>query len=154
MRTFDFAPLWRSTIGFDRVFDLLNETQGLDVQDNYPPYDVIRTGEDSYRIALAVAGFAPEDIAITAQQNKLTIAGRKPEAISTTSTQEVLYHGISARPFERSFNLDDHVEVQGASFENGLLQVDLVRRIPEAMKPRKIQIRGAGGEQPKLKAAA
>ena len=78
MRTFDFAPLWRSTIGFDRFFDLLNETQGLDVQDNYPPYDIIRTGEDSYRIALAVAGFAPEDITITAQQNKLTIAGRKP----------------------------------------------------------------------------
>jgi len=153
MRTFDFAPLWRSTIGFDRVFDLLNETQGLDVQDNYPPYDVIRTGEDSYRIALAVAGFAPEDIAITAQQNKLTIAGRKPEAISTTSTQEVLYRGISARPFERNFNLDDHVEVHGASFENGLLQVDLVRRIPEAMKPRKIQI-SSGGNQPKLKAAA
>jgi molecular chaperone IbpA len=153
MRTFDFAPLWRSTIGFDRLFDLINETQRLDVQDNYPPYDVIRTGEDSYRIALAVAGFAPEDITITAQQNKLTIAGRKPEAVSTTPNQEVLYRGISARPFERNFNLDDHVEVQGASFENGLLQVDLLRRIPEAMKPRKIQIR-AGGEQPKLKVAA
>ena len=135
------------------LFDLLNETQGLEVQDNYPPYDIIRTGEDSYRIALAVAGFTPEDIAITAQQNKLTIAGRKPEAISTTATQEVLYRGISARPFERNFNLDDHVEVQGASFENGLLQIDLVREIPEAMKPRKIQI-SSGGNQPKLKAAA
>jgi molecular chaperone IbpA len=152
MRTFDFAPLWRSTIGFDRLFDLINETQRLDVQDNYPPYDVVRTGEDSYRIALAVAGFAPEDITITAQQNKLTIAGRKPEAISRIS-HEVLYQGISARPFERNFNLDDHVEVQGASFENGLLQVDLVRKIPEAMKPRKIAIR-SGSEQPKLKAAA
>jgi molecular chaperone IbpA len=151
MRTFDFAPLWRSTIGFDRLFDLINETQRLDVQDNYPPYDVVRTGEDSYRIALAVAGFAPEDITITAQQNKLTIAGRKPEAIRTPN-QEVLYQGISARPFERNFNLDDHVEVQGASFENGLLQVDLVRKIPEAMKPRKISIR-TGSEQPKLKAA-
>lgn len=153
MRTFDFAPLWRSTIGFDRVFDLLNETQRVDVQDNYPPYDVLRTGEDSYRIALAVAGFAPEDITITAQQNKLTIAGRKPEAISTAANHETLYRGISARPFERNFNLDDHVEVQGASFENGLLQVDLVRRIPEAMKPRKIQINTVGN-QPKLKAAA
>ena len=151
MRTFDFAPLWRSTIGFDRLFDLINETQRLDVQDNYPPYDIVRTGEDSYRIALAVAGFAPEDITITAQQNKLTIAGRKPEAMRTQS-HEVLYQGISARPFERNFNLDDHVEVQGASFENGLLQVDLVRRIPEAMKPRKIAIRN-GSEQPKLKAA-
>jgi len=153
MRTFDFAPLWRSTIGFDRLFDLINETQRLDVQDNYPPYDVVRTGEDSYRIALAVAGFAPEDITITAQQNKLTIAGRKPEAISRTPGHEVLYQGVSARPFERNFNLDDHVEVQGASFENGLLQVELVRKIPEAMKPRKIAIRN-GSDQIKLKTAA
>lgn len=154
MRTFDFAPLWRSTIGFDRVFDLLNETQRVEVQDNYPPYDVLRTGEDSYRIALAVAGFAPEDITITAQQNKLTIAGAKPDTNSKSSPdREFLYRGISARPFERNFNLDDHVEVQGASFENGLLQVDLVRRIPEAMKPRKVQIQ-IGGDQPKLKVAA
>jgi len=149
MRTFDFAPLWRSTIGFDRFFDLINETQHLEI-DNYPPYDVLRTGEDSYRIRLAVAGFSPDEITITAQQGKLTIAGRKMEPASKA---ELLYQGISARPFERHFNLDDHVEVQGASFENGLLQVDLVRRIPEAMKPRKIAIR-AGGEQPKLKAAA
>jgi molecular chaperone IbpA len=153
MRTFefDFAPLWRSTIGFDRVFDLINETQHLE-PDNYPPYDVLRTGEDSYRINLAVAGFSPEEITITAQQNKLTIAGRKMEPASKTE-HELLYQGISARPFQRHFNLDDHVEVQGASFENGLLQVDLVRRIPEAMKPRNIAIR-TGGEQPKLKAAA
>ena len=151
MRTFDFAPLWRSTIGFDRFFDLINETQHLEV-DNYPPYDVLRTGEDSYRINLAVAGFSPDEIAITAQQGKLTISGRKMEPTPKDSV-EVLYHGISARPFERHFNLDDHVEVQGASFANGLLQVDLVRRIPEAMKPRKIAI-SAGGEQPKLKAAA
>ena len=152
MRTFDFAPLWRSTIGFDRLFELINETQRLDVQDNYPPYDVVRTGEDSYRVALAVAGFSPEDITITAQQNKLTIAGRKPEALKAPN-QEFLYQGISARPFERNFNLDDHVEVTGASFENGLLQVDLVRRIPEAMKPRRIAIRTGGSEAPKLKAA-
>ena len=149
MRTFDFAPLWRSTIGFDRFFDLINENQHLEV-DNYPPYDVLRSGEDSYRIRLAVAGFSPDDITITAQQGKLTIAGRKMEPASKAG---LLYQGISARPFERHFNLDDHVEVQGASFENGLLQVDLVRRIPEAMKPRKIAIR-TGGDQPKLKAAA
>jgi molecular chaperone IbpA len=151
MRAFDFAPLWRSTIGFDRLFDLINETQLLEA-DNYPPYDVLRTGEDSYRINLAVAGFSPDEITITAQQNKLTIAGRKMEAASKTD-HEVLYQGISARPFARNFNLDDHVEVQGASFENGLLQVDLVRRVPEAMKPRKIAIR-TGGDQSKLKAAA
>ena len=151
MRTFDFAPLWRSTIGFDRLFDLINETQRLEA-DNYPPYDVLRTGEDSYRINLAVAGFSPDEITITAQQNKLTIAGRKTEAVSK-GDQEMLYHGISARPFERTFNLDNHVEVQAASFEHGLLQVDLVRRIPEAMKPRRIAIR-AGGDQPRLKTAA
>ena len=153
MRTYDFAPLWRSSIGFDRLFDLINDTQRLESQDNYPPYDIVRTGEDSYRIALAVAGFAPEDITITAQQNKLTIAGRKPESAPKASpNREVLYQGISARPFERQFGLDDHVEVQGAWYENGLLQVDLVRKIPEAMKPRKISIR-TGSEQPKLKAA-
>ena len=151
MRTFDFAPLWRSTIGFDRFFDLVNETQHLEV-DNYPPYDVLRTGEDSYRINIAVAGFSPDEITITAQQGKLTITGRKMEQASNGNL-EVLYRGISGRPFERTFSLDDHVEVQGASFENGLLQVDLVRRIPEAMKPRKIAIRTAG-DQPKLKAAA
>ena len=151
MRNFDFAPLWRSTIGFDRLFDMLNETQRVEV-DNYPPYDVLRTGEDSYRIRLAVAGFSPDEITITAHQNKLTIAGRKTQ-VASGGTPEVLYQGISARPFERNFSLDDYVEVQGASFEHGLLQVDLVRRIPEAMKPRKIAI-GAGGEQPRLKAAA
>ena len=151
MRTFDFAPLWRSTIGFDRLFDLINETQRLEA-DNYPPYDVLRTGEDSYRINLAVAGFSPDEITITAQHNKLTIAGRKAEP-AAKADQEMLYHGISARPFERNFNLDNHVEVQAASFEHGLLQVDLVRRVPEAMKPRKIAIR-AGGDQPRLRTAA
>jgi molecular chaperone IbpA len=151
MRTFDFAPLWRSTIGFDRVFDLLNETQRLEADNHYPPYDVLRTGEDRYRINLAVAGFSPEEITITAQQNKLTIAGRKMEA-GSQADREVLYRGISAKAFERTFNLDDHVEVQGASLQNGLLQVDLVRHLPEAMKPRKIEIRSGGGH-PQLKAA-
>jgi len=151
MRTFDFAPLWRSTIGFDRLFDLINETQHLEV-DSYPPYDVLRTGEDSFRINLAVAGFSPDEITITAHQNKLTIAGRKMEPASK-GNPDVLYRGISARPFERNFSLDDYVEVRGASFENGLLQIDLLRRIPEAIKPRNIPIR-AGGDQPKLKAAA
>jgi len=153
MRTYDFAPLWRSSIGFDRLFDLINDTQRLETQDNYPPYDIVRTGEDSYRIALAVAGFAPEEITITVQQNKLTIAGRKPESAPKTSpNREVLYQGISARPFERQFGLDDHVEVQAASYENGLLQVDLMRKIPEAMKPRRIEIRSAS-DTPRLRAA-
>jgi len=153
MRTYDFAPLWRSSIGFDRLFDLINDTQRLEAQDNYPPYDIVRTGEDSYRIALAVAGFAPEDITITAQQNKLTVAGRRPElAPKASPNREILYQGISARPFERQFGLDDHVEVSSASFENGLLQIDLVRKIPEAMKPRRIEIRSES-DKPHLRAA-
>jgi molecular chaperone IbpA len=150
MRTYDFAPLWRSSIGFDRLFELINDTQRLESQDNYPPYDIVRTGEDTYRISLALAGFAPDEVTITAQQNKLTIAGRKADQDSRPgSDQEFLYQGISARPFERQFNLEDHVEVERASFENGLLQVELARKVPEAMKPRRIaidtgkQVRGA-----------
>jgi molecular chaperone IbpA len=140
MRTYDFAPLWRSSVGFDRLFDLINDTQRLESQDNYPPYDIVRTGEDTYRIALALAGFAPDEVTITAQQNKLTIAGRKVDHDSRPGPQEFLYQGISARPFERQFNLEDHVEVERASFENGLLQVELARKVPEAMKPRRIGI--------------
>ena len=141
MRTYDFAPLWRSSIGFDRLFDLINDTQRLDAQDNYPPCDIVRTGEDTYRISLALAGFSPDEIAITAQQNRLTIAGCKPDHESEPRPDhEFLYQGISARPFERQFNLEDHVEVERASFENGLLQIELARKIPEAMKPRRIAI--------------
>jgi molecular chaperone IbpA len=143
MRTYDFAPLWRSSIGFDRLFDLINDAQRLDAQENYPPYDIVRTGEDTYRISLALAGFSPDQITITAQQNRLTIAGQKPETgVEGGDGQEYLYQGISARPFERRFNLEDHVEVERASFENGLLQIELVRTIPEAMKPRRIEIAG------------
>ena len=141
MRTYDFAPLWRSSIGFDRLFELINDTQRLDSQDNYPPYDIVRTGEDTYRISLALAGFAPDEVTITAQQNKLTIAGRKADhQHQPRGDHEYLYQGISARPFERQFNLEDHVEVEKASFENGLLQVELARKVPEAMKPRRIAI--------------
>ena len=140
MRTYDFAPLWRSSIGFDRLFDLLNDTQRLETQDNYPPYDIVRTGEETYRISLALAGFSPEDVTVTVQQNMLTVAGRKSEQTTQKSAQEYLYQGIAAREFERQFSLEDHVEVENASFENGLLQINLVRRIPEAMKPRRIEI--------------
>ena len=139
MRTYDFAPLWRSSVGFDRLFDLINDTQRLDGQDNYPPYDIVRTGDNAYRISLALAGFSPDEITITAQQNKLTVAGGKG---GQPSQAEYLHQGISARSFERQFNLEDHVEVEGASFENGLLQIELVRQIPEAMKPRRIEIGG------------
>jgi len=135
MRTYDFTPLWRSSIGFDRLFDLINSTQ-FSENEGYPPYDIVRLGDDVYRISLALAGFSPDDITITAQQNLLTVAGRR----SQTGEREFLYQGIATRPFERQFSLADFVEVADASFENGLLQIDLVRRVPEAMKPRKIEI--------------
>ncbi|MGI8525143.1 MAG: Hsp20 family protein [Pseudolabrys sp.] len=140
MRTYDFASLGRSSIGFDRLFDLINNTQLLEDQDNYPPYNIVQTGEDTYRISLAIAGFSPDDITITAQQNLLTVAGNKAERKQSNPDYEVLYQGISARGFERRFSLEDHIEVSGASFENGLLDINLLRKIPEAMKPRRIEI--------------
>jgi molecular chaperone IbpA len=136
MRTFDFSPLWRSSVGFDRLFDLLNDAQRLDTQDGFPPYDIVRTGDETYRISLAVAGFSPKDITITAQQNLLTVAGEKPE----NGAHEYIYQGISARSFERRFSLEDHVEVKSASYEDGLLKIELVRNLPEAMRPRRIEI--------------
>lgn len=140
MRNYDFAPLWRSSIGFDRMFDLINNTQLLEGQDNYPPYDITRTGGETYRISLAVAGFSPDEITVTAQQNMLTVTGAKSGEKTATPGKDILYRGISARSFERKFSLEDHVEVEKATYENGLLQIDLVRRIPEAMKPRRIAI--------------
>jgi molecular chaperone IbpA len=148
MRTYDFAPLWRSTIGFDRLFDLLDETQ-RGVEDNYPPYNIERLAEDRYQISLALAGFGPDEITITAEQNVLTLEGRKAEK----DQHEYLYQGISARPFKRQFNLADHVQVKNATFDNGLLRIELFREVPEAMKPRRIPIGGSGPtkviEQPK-----
>ena len=138
MRTYDFAPLWRSTIGFDRVFDLLDESRHR-TEDSYPPYNIERLGEDRYRIALALAGFSPGEITITAGQNVLTVEGRK----SDKDQHEYLYHGISARSFKRQFNLADYVQVETATFDNGLLRVELVREVPEAMKPRCIAIEGS-----------
>src|SRR6201990_1595635 len=142
MRTYDFAPLWRSTIGFDRLFDLLDETQRA-TEDHYPPYNIERLGEDRYQISLALAGFSPDEVAITAEQNVLTVEGRKADK----EQREYLYQGISARPFKRQFNLADYVQVKSASFDNGLLRIELVREIPEAMKPRRIAINGAAPAQ-------
>jgi molecular chaperone IbpA len=139
MRTLDLTPLWRSTVGFDRVFDLIDESMQWTGADNYPPYNIERTGDDRYQIALALAGFTPEEVTITAEQNVLTVEGHKAQK----GDHQYLYQGISARPFRRVFNLADYVEVQGASFEGGLLKIDLVREVPEAMKPRRITI-GAG----------
>ena len=139
MRTLDFAPLWRTSIGFDHLADLVDSTSRQPMEDNYPPYNIERSGEDHYRITLAVAGFGVNDISVTAEQNALTIEGKKPEG----AAHEYLYQGIAARPFRRVFSLADYVQVKQASFRDGLLIVDLVREIPEAMKPRKIQI-GSG----------
>jgi molecular chaperone IbpA len=135
MRTYDFSPLWRSTVGFDRMFDLINNEVPY-VQDTYPPYDIERTGEESYRISMALAGFTPDQLTVTAQQNRLTIAGKKND----NGKQNYIFQSIANRAFERQFSLADHVEVVGASFDNGLLHVDLMRRVPEAMKPCRIEI--------------
>jgi molecular chaperone IbpA len=137
MRTFDPTPFWRSTVGFDRLFDMLDQSTRL-AEESYPPYNIERTGENDYRITLALAGFTPEQVTITAEQNVLTVEGAKP----AKAEHEYLYQGIATRPFRRVFNLADHVQVKGASYENGLLMVNLVREIPEAMKPRRIAING------------
>jgi molecular chaperone IbpA len=136
MRTLDLTPLWRSTVGFDRLADLLDESTRWTGEDNYPPYNIERTGEDHYEIALALAGFKPEEVTITAEQNVLTVEGRKADK----GEHQYLYQGISARPFRRVFSLADYVQVKGASFDGGLLKIELVREIPEAMKPRRIAI--------------
>jgi molecular chaperone IbpA len=137
MRSLDLNSLWRSTVGFDRLLDLINESARWTGEENhYPPYNIERTGEDHYQISLALAGYTPDEVSITAEQNVLTVEGRKAEK----TEHQYLYQGISARPFRRAFNLADYVEVKGASFEGGLLKIDLVREIPEAMKPRRITI--------------
>ena len=141
MRTFDLTPLYRSTVGFDRLFGLLDTATNGDAQP-YPPYNIERTGENAYRVTLAVAGFGEGDIDIQAKENVLTVKGEKNET-KEEGDREVLYRGIASRAFERRFQLADHVEVTGASLDNGLLHIDLVREIPEAMKPRQIPI-GAG----------
>lgn len=136
--TFDFAPLWRSTIGFDHLAGLVDSALRQATEDNYPPYNIERSGEDHYLITLAVAGFGADDITVTAEQNALTIEGRNPDK----AAGEFLYQGIAARPFRRVFNLADYVQIKQASFQDGLLIIDLVREVPEAMKPRRIQIAG------------
>jgi len=144
MRTFDLAPLYRSTVGFDRLFSMLDQVAGFDGGSTYPPYNIERTGENAYRITVAVAGFSQADISIEAKQNTLTIKGEKQTTKTDEKKGEVLYQGIAGRAFERVFQLAEHVEVKGASLENGLLHVDLVREVPEAMKPRQIAINAAG----------
>lgn len=145
MRTFDLSPLYRSTVGFDRLFSLLDGMSAGDNGQTYPPYNIERTGDDAYRITMAVAGFSDADIALEVKEGVLSIKADKTE--SATSDREVLYRGIAARSFERRFQLADHVEVKGASLENGLLHIDLKREVPEAMKPRKIAINVANDQK-------
>lgn len=137
MRHFDLSPLYRTTVGFDRLFSLLDNVSN-DTNPGYPPYNIELTGENSYRVTMAVAGFSEEDLTIEARESVLVVKGDKNVE---EDDGRVLHRGIAARAFERRFQLADHVEVRGASLENGLLHIDMVREIPEAMKPRKIEIR-------------
>ena len=153
MRTFDLAPLYRSTVGFDRLFSLVDQLAGTDGgSPGYPPYNIERTGENDYRITVAVAGFAEPDVSIEVKENTLTIRGEHQNQ-SDEQKSETLYRGIAARAFERVFQLADYVQVRGASLENGLLHVDLVREIPEAKKPRQIPIGGGKAKVLEAKAA-
>lgn len=139
MNRFDFTPYRRTTVGFDRLFDLLERQARLTAGDNYPPFNIERQGEDAYRITLAVAGFKPGELDITAQQNLLTIKGEKAE----TEGRDFVHVGIANRGFERRFELADFVRVDRADLADGLLTIDLVREVPEAMKPKKIHVGGA-----------
>ena len=141
MLNYDFAPLFRSTIGFDRIMSLLDGATGAN-ESGYPPYNIEKSGEDNYKIVLAVAGFGEEDLAIEQKEGTLTVSGRKQQEPSTT----YLHRGLASRFFERRFELADHVKVSGAKLVNGLLEIELVREVPEALKPRRIAIgTGAAG---------
>jgi molecular chaperone IbpA len=138
MRNLNLDPFWRTSIGFDRLFDLVDESLRFEPEDHYPPCNITRTGEDSYRISLAVAGFKPDQIAVTVNQNTLIVSGRAEEK---QDKGEYLYRGIAGRSFERRFSLADYVVVKDASLDDGLLQIELERELPEAMKPRRIDIK-------------
>lgn len=145
MLNYDLSPFYRSTVGFDRLLSLLDKSAGLDASaSNYPPYNIERTGENAYRITLAVAGFSESELTVETRENTLTVRGAKEAPKVDGEKRDVLYQGIAARAFERRFHLADHVSATGASCENGLLHVDLVREVPEAQKPRVIAVRTAG----------
>ena len=141
---FDFTPYQRATTGLDRLFDLLETGMRGDASDGYPPFDIVKDSDDSYRITLAVAGFRPDEIEVVAQQNQLSVIGKRAEE---DGQREYLHRGIATRDFERRFQLADFIEVGAAGFDNGLLSIELRRVVPEAMKPRKIAI-GSGTSAP------
>jgi molecular chaperone IbpA len=136
MRSFDFSPLFRSTVGFDRMFDMLDQV--ADTSQGYPPYNIERTDDNQYRITVAVAGFGDKDLNVEVRDGVLSVTGKREDG----DKQSYLHHGIAGRAFERRFQLAEHVEVKGAKLENGLLHVDLERIVPEEKKPRRIQING------------
>ena len=142
MRTYDFAPLYRATVGFDRIADLMDRVSASDVaQPGYPPYNIEKTAEDAYRISIAVAGFAPEELTVEVRDGALFVAARKT---ADEGERAFLHRGIATRAFERRFALADHVRVTGAVHEHGMLHLDLMRETPEALKPRRIEIARAG----------
>ena len=146
MRHFDLTPLYRSTVGFDRLFNMIDgNLAALDAGAAYPPYNIERTGDNAYRVTMAVAGFGDSEIDVSLKEQTLTIKGQKTE--EKDEKRDYLHRGIASRAFERKFQLADYVEVKGASLENGLLHIDLAREIPEAMKPRQIAISSKGAEQ-------
>ncbi len=149
MRAFDFAPLYRSTIGFDRFASLIDQAAGIDDGTGYPPYNIERLGETEYRITMAVAGFARDEIKIELNGDALTVAGEKA---GDDKGRQFLHRGIAGRTFSRRFQLADHVEVKGADLKDGLLHVDLVRNVPERLKPRSIAIGQALNSAPKAPA--
>ena len=153
MRQFDLAPLYRSTVGFDRFAQLLDSVAGFDSESTYPPYNIERIADNEYRITMAVAGFKPDELKVDVKETTLTVRGEK-KAETAEAGQKFLHRGIAARSFERRFQLADYVEVKGADLKDGLLHVDLVRNIPERMKPRTIQIGTSDETQPKIDAAA
>jgi molecular chaperone IbpA len=153
MRTFDFSPLYRSTIGFDRLVNLLDAATGVDQDAGYPPYNIERLGETDYRISMAVAGFSEADIGIEVQDSRLIVkAEKKPDAAANPAAY--LHRGIAERAFERRFQLADYVEVKGASLSHGLLHIDLVRNVPERLKPRQIAITTAPEAPKQIEARA
>jgi molecular chaperone IbpA len=152
MRNLDFAPLYRATVGFDRIADLMDRVLSSDVaQPTYPPYNIEKTADDAYRISIAVAGFTPEELGVEVRDGNLHVTARKA---ADDAERNYLHRGIANRAFERRFALADHVRVTGAVHEHGMLHVDLVRETPEALKPRRIEIARAGGATPVLEAKA
>ena len=151
MRNYDLTPLLRATVGFDRMFNMLDTANRLDEGAlSYPPYNIEKIGEDSYHIVMAVAGFAEADLDVTAKENSLVVTGKKDKAPQAAATERYLHRGIATRAFERRFDLADHIRVTGARIENGLLHIELLRELPEAMKPRNIAIESTARKPAKV----